>query len=400
MIGALALVAFAMALNVNVVGSLAPFLGEDPMYAGFDEPAMRAAIGWLLAAGGFASAAAALLLGPMVDRFGRRAPMLGGGALFVLASLGHVLAGSHEALLVARAAAGFGVGLVFTSASAAVADLVRYERRAAAMGTFGAGIYLAIPVGLPLAVLLGSAGAWRAVFVVQAVVGFLALAGVAGCVPGALGRSGRRPTQWEVLRAPMVLPALASVILHTGAFFTVVQFVPYWLAAPRPEGGPILARDQQVWLWVGLGLCSAVGSFWLPRLADRLGKRTFVLITSAGLSICVLLMTRVRDLEGLLTVGVPLALLASARTGPFQALVSQIVPTRLRGTLMGIRAAAVSVGTGVFPALGGKLFAGDPDPARGFTRVLWVAFVALVVSYLVVRNWVREPRVRPAEERG
>jgi len=385
-ISTLALGAFAMAMNANVLAPLMPFLAEDPIYRGMAAEELAAAFGLLGVSAGVAGAIAAFALGPVIDRIGRRVPMIAGIVIFFFASLGHLIVDSHGGLLTARALAGFGSGLAFTSCSAAVADLVPYARRGAAMGVFSAGLFLAIPVGLPLSTLLARNGQWRMVFVIQAGVGLLALLGFATLIPASLGRSDRRDSWWrvmvDVLRRPMVLPALLSVMLHTGAFAVTVQFSGKWL-----DDDGILPKSDHISLWVILGLTSALGSLILPRLSDRLGKRNFVLATGAGAAILLLLLGRVNDVRGLLLVGIPLTIVAAARSGPFQALMSEFVDERMRGTLMGIRAAFINLGIGGFFGIGGLVYG-----ANGFQSLLYVAAISMVVSYFLVRLFVREPR--------
>ena len=185
-------------------------------------------------------------------------------------------------------------------------------------------------------------------------------------------------TQVEVMRQPHVLPALLSVLFYTGAFFTTVQFAPSWL----DESG-ILPKEQQVLLWLVLGLATAVGALVLPRIADRVGKRNVVLITSAGVAVCLAVLGRVESMLGLWSVGMPLAMLAAARTPALQALMSELVEQRMRGTLMGLRAAAVNIGGFVFAGLGGMVY-GD----FGFHALALGAAGAIVVSYLLVRWFV------------
>src|SRR5262245_59984518 len=120
------------------------------MYAALGTLAAKGRISQLLWATSGAAFAASLLMGHMVDRVGRRLPMIVGGALFTVAMAAHGVVADHAQLLAARVASGFGGGLIFMSASAAVADLVPYERRGAAMGVFSLGMFLATPLGLPV----------------------------------------------------------------------------------------------------------------------------------------------------------------------------------------------------------------------------------------------------------
>jgi DHA1 family inner membrane transport protein len=291
------------------------------------------------------------------------------------------VAAGHAQLLAARALSGFGGGLLFTSASAAVADMVPYHRRAAAMGVFTAGMFLAVPVGLPAALALAGGGedGWRRAFGWLLLPALLALAGIARAVPARLGGGAPKVSQLAVLRAPHVGAALLSVMLYTGAFFTVVQFAPKWL----DEDG-VLPKSEQGWLWLGIGLSTAAGALVLPRLADRVGKRTAVLATTAGAAICLVLLARVESVLGLVAIGLGMSMLAAARTPSLQALMSEIVEPRQRGTLMGLRAAAINLGAAAFGAFGAAVYA-----SHGFRVLAAAAAAAMAAAYVAVRFGVR-----------
>ena len=102
--------------------------------------------------------------------------MFFGMLVFTLASFGHAMvAGDYQLLVACRAVAGFAGGVVYASASAAVADLIPYERRGRAMGVFTAGMFLGISAGLPLGVVLADAGHWPWIYLLQGVIGLFSM---------------------------------------------------------------------------------------------------------------------------------------------------------------------------------------------------------------------------------
>lgn len=371
----MALAAFALNLNTNVMGALLPFLGGESGGPGLgqDEKA------WLLSGAAWASAAGALVTGPIADRHGRRGLLVWGLGLFALASAAHVLAVDFLALLLLRVASGVAVGVAYACASAMIADLVPYGRRGAAMGLFTAGMFLAVPVGLPLAVLLARSGWWQAIFLFQAAVGVAAIVLVLRAVPRDVpAMSWVGP--WIVLQRPGVMASLAATLLHVGSFFTTVQLAGDWL-----NGTGMLPRDRQGMLWVVLGLASAAGAVVFGRLGDRLGKRNFVLLGSVLLVACLLWLGRVDSLAQLWPAGVALAVVAAARTGPLQALVSGLAPRQEQATLMGLRAGAQQAGVGLFALAVAPWYS-----STGFGIVVTTAVACQVLSYVAIRFGVRE----------
>ena len=110
------------------------------------------------------------------------------------------------------------------------------------------------------------------------------------------------------------------------------------------------------------------------------GKKRFVLITTMAMAITLLLLARVDSTTSLIAVGIPLALISAARTGPLQALMSEIVPGHMRGTLMGLRSAGMQIGISLFGVASGTLYY-----EAGFSAVLYLAAGAVVVSYFLIR---------------
>ena len=115
-----------------------------------------------------------------------------------------------------------------------------------------------------------------------------------------------------------------------------------------------------------------------------IGKRNMVLLTTAAAAVCLILLSRVETLAGLWVVGMLLTLVAAARTPSLQALMSELVEPRMRGTLMGLRAAAVNLGAFAFAALGGEVYR-----HHGYDALLFLGAAAIVVAYALVRYFVR-----------
>ncbi len=371
---AMTLAAFVLNLNTNVMGALLPFLGEGSALALDAEQKV-----WLLSAAAGASAVGALLVGPVADRRGRRGPLVSGLLVFTLASAAHGLVDSFALLLALRVVTGLGVGVAYACASAVLTRTVPYHRRGAAMGTFTAGMFLAVPVGLPLAVLFARNGDWRTIFWVQAGCGAVALVLAARTTPGGDGE-GHGISYRRVLGRPGVLAALLATMLHVGSFFTTVQLAGDWL-----HDAGLLQKAQQGQLWVVLGLASAAGSVVLGRIGDRIGKRNFVLLTSIGIAACFVLLGRVHDLAGLWPVGIGLSLVAAARTGPLHALVSGLAPGHEQTTLMGLRAAAQQAGVWLFAVAMVPVYA-----SAGFAAVALAAAGCQALSYAAIRFGVKE----------
>jgi predicted MFS family arabinose efflux permease len=264
------------------------------------------------------------------------------------------------------------------------------------MGSFTAGMYLALPIGMPIAVLLAIAGHWSWIFFVQAAFAGAGAAFAIAAVPRDRDRDrGRWVPPWNMLGRTPVIAALLAVALHNGSFFVVVQLASGWLdpthRAPNGEGAAavehaaILPREEQIWLWIGLGFASALGSFALGRFSDRIGKRNFVLATSIVLLVAFGLVDERLDRGWLLVLGLVLSVAAAARTGPLQALTSGLVPSYELVSLMGLRSFAMQAGVVAFAVVAAPL-----ERANGFHSVLLAAAGCQALCYAAIRLGVRE----------
>ncbi|WP_243371971.1 multidrug effflux MFS transporter [Geotalea sp. SG265] len=137
----------------------------------------------------FGSAVGQLFYGPIADRWGRRAPLLAGIALYVAATIGCALVNTGSALLFWRVAMAVGGGAGMVIARAVVRDL--YDTTEAArmfsllMLIMGIAPILAPIGGGQLLLITG----WRGIF------GFLAFFGVASLVAAALGLPESLPVE-------------------------------------------------------------------------------------------------------------------------------------------------------------------------------------------------------------
>lgn len=371
---ALVVAAFALNLNANVLGALLPFLNADADFGlrpGDDKI--------LVACSAFGTAAGALAVGQVSRRIGRRAALQSGLLLFVVSSLLHLIPADLWVFAVLRTTSGAAAGLAYSAASALAARVTPYARRGASMGWFSAGMFLAIPIGMPLTVLFARSGYWQAIFATQALIGVLAMVGAARAIPELAGEE--RSARWrDILGNTQVLAGLLATLLHVGSFFTTVQLATVWL----DETG-MVAKEDQIYLWVALGLLSVVGSAGLGRISDRVGKRVFVLACSLVLVACFVVLAREPGPVVLLAVAMVLAVAAAARTGPLQALVSGLVPESQLSALMGLRSAAMQGGAGLF-----ALVALPAAAQLGFQGVLILAAVCQAGSYAAIRFGVRQ----------
>lgn len=131
------------------------------------------------------------LYGPLLDRFGRRLPLLVGVGIFVLGSIWAALAQSVEALMVARFVQALGAAAGLVAPRAIVADLCDMKESARIFSLLMQVMMIA-PVVAPLlgGFLLGHGG-WRFIFWALASLGAIGLVWGLRAVPDSLAPDAR-----------------------------------------------------------------------------------------------------------------------------------------------------------------------------------------------------------------
>src|SRR3977135_1891895 len=106
------------------------------------------------------------IMGPLSDRFGRRAVLIDGMALYCIASVVAIMASSFETLLLARVLQGLGTSATRVIATSIVRDCYAGRRMASVM-SLAMMVFIAVPVIAPS---LGQAvmllTQWRGIFIV------------------------------------------------------------------------------------------------------------------------------------------------------------------------------------------------------------------------------------------
>ncbi|MBF8185559.1 MFS transporter [Nonomuraea sp. K274] len=236
---------FVQLLNVTVAQVAAP-----SMQAGLG--AGPGAVQLILA--GYTLAYACLLItaARLGDRYGYRRLFVAGTVVFAVGSVACAAAPDATWLIAARLVQGAGSGLVAPQVLSIIQVAVPAERRARAMGLYGATMGVASLSGPLVGGLLVGADlfglGWRPVFLVTVPVALVSLAGAA-VLPRARGAGGQR-------------------VDGVGAVLTTVGFgaLVLPLALGREAGWPW-------WTWAGLAVAVAVlGCFaaTLPRRPDPL----------------------------------------------------------------------------------------------------------------------------------
>jgi len=153
-------------------------------------------------------------VGRLGDLMGRRQLLLGGIAIFAVASAAAAFAPNLWALVVARAVQGLGAAVMMALAVASVSDVVPKERAGSAIGLLGTVSAIGTALGPSLGGALLSITRWPAVFAVMAGAGLLTFLVALRMLPAASAAAGKAST-FDVPGMLLLALALGAHALST-----------------------------------------------------------------------------------------------------------------------------------------------------------------------------------------
>ena len=401
---ALWLLVFTAASQTIIVTPILPLIGAELNVGPGPMGLLVSVYSWVLAF-------AALVMGPISDRVGRRRVLLlGAGALTVALAL-HGLADTFPALLAMRVLAGAGGGVLSGAAVSYVGDAFPYERRGWATGWVMSGVPFGLVIGIPLGRALAVAAGFRAPFVVFAGVMAVAFVLVLTVVPQPdVELSEERPTVAGSLRQYRGLLAGGGTAAAAATYFLMylglgllIVYLPQWLTNRfsldvtvfgRPLAVFGLPLDLIATLFLVGGLVSVVVGPRAGALSDVLGRKPLILASCLGLAVVTAALTFVVTERW---VAYPLYVaimgLFGLRMAPLQALLTALVPDRQRGAFLSLTIAVGQIGTGLGAALGGVLYAD-----WGYTANTLASAALMVALAVLVWRWLPEPTEQAVDD--
>jgi MFS family permease len=315
------------------------------------------------------SALGGWLAGYLSDRIGRVKTLQYTILWFSFFSLVCALTQDFTQLMVARALLGLGFGGEWAAGAVLMGETIRAQYRGRAVGCVQSGWAIGWGAAVLIQAILFTAlppeTAWRAMFVF-------------GCVPAVLVFYLRRfveepPQAAEVRRKqietgvkrPSIMEIFSPKILRTtilaslmttglqGGYYAITSWLPTFLKTERKLS--VVGSTGYLAMLIAGSFAGYLVGAWL---ADRIGRRKLFLVFSLGAIALILIYTQIEISNGMMLVlGFPLGFFASgyfSGVGPF---LTELYPTRLRGSGQGF---TYNFGRGfgaLFPALVGYLSA-------------------------------------------
>ena len=371
-----------MALGFGLVGidrylisTMYPLIARD-LHLGYSD------IGTITGALAIAWAFAALLMGNLSDRIGRRLVLTGALVVFALLIGASGLATGLMGLVVVRLMMGFADGAYTPSSITATVEASPAERHGRNVGIqqmtltlFGLGF-------APLAVagLLHFIN-WRLIFSVFAIPGFILAWLTWRIIPGAktIAIKEKRNSfdDWKaVLSYPNIRVMALGMLCWLTCLVTTSAFIPSFLMDHLH-----LNFGSMGVVMSAIGIGAGAGTLTLPWLSDKIGRKPVMLLSTVG-ACCMLLVLNNLGPNPVLLFGALFMVhffnnaLITLTVGP---LCSETVPVNLMATASGM---VIAVGE-LFGGGVATVIAGQVAERFGIGRILYLPVLALAIGFLL-----------------
>ena len=304
--------------------------------------------------------------GYLADRIGRVKTLQITILWFSFFSLVCAFVQNFDQLLVARALLGLGFGGEWAAGAVLMGEAIRPQYRGRAVGSVQSGW----AIGWGLAVLsqavlfsyLPAQEAWRWMFAIGALPALLVFylrryveePKIAAESRAKQAAKGDRPPIWEIFQGKILKTTILAGLAATGAqggYYAITFWVPRFLTTER-KLSIVGSTGYLAMLIIGSFVGYLVGAW----LADKIGRRNLFLTFSVGAIAVIIAYTQLPITNEILwLLGFPLGFFASGYFSGMGAFLTELFPTRLRGSGQGF---CYNFGRGIgalFPFLVGWL---------------------------------------------
>ena len=273
----LSLGTFALGTDAFVISGVLPRIGQS-LGVGLG------AAGQLITIFAAVYALAAPVLAVLVGNWNRRRVLLLAMSVFIAANALAAAAPDYAVMVLARVLAALAAALFTPAASAAAATLAEPAERGRALAAVLGGLTVANALGVPLGTLIGQTAGWRATLLFVAVVGLIALVGLAITLesmpsPGVTSFAQRV----AVARIPGVLATLAASALAMCGVFVLYGYLAWFAGRAAGVTGSTLTV-----LYLVAGITAVISNLAAGWLIDHLPATRVAAMGMAGLAACTL----------------------------------------------------------------------------------------------------------------
>ena len=328
-----------------------------------------------------------------VNRYDRKKVLLYGYTGFLLGTIACGIAPSYELLLAARVLAGLFGGLIGAQVLSIVADLIPYERRGAAMGAIMSAFAMASTFGVPFSLYLANIFSWHAPFLLVGILGIVIVPLVWKLVPPMSGHiqeeHGKRiDVLMSVVKNPTQRLALLFSCLIMMGHFLIIPFIN-----PYMEFNNGYPKSITPMIYLVGGISSFFAANILGRIADKYGKLQVFSVSVLASLFFVWLITNLPPVH----FAIALALfgiwfvLATGRGVSAQAMISNVVDPKQRGSFMSFNSSVQQLGTAAASFISGIIVV--QGPGGKILRYEWLGYLSiaiLLICFFLARRLFRK----------
>ena len=322
------------------------------------------------------------------DKFDRKKVLLVAYSGFLVGTFGCAFAFNANSMIVARIVTGIFGGLISAQILSIIADIIPYERRGQAMGLLMGGFALASVIGVPFGLYLANKYSWYFPFLVVATLGCILFPFLIKFVPNVtMHLKNLVPLKARIINFThifsnkiQVTALIFSFLLILGHFLIIPLFNPYMV---YNVGIPKTATPL---IYLFGGISSLITAQIIGKISDKKGKRP-VFVTAAIVSlIFILALTNLPKLpvyEVLIIFSIWFSCTTS-RTVPGQAMTTQAVDNKTRGSFMSLNSCTQSLATGLAGLISGWVTYSDANfVIHNYNYLGYISVVLICVSILV-----------------
>ncbi|WP_441001231.1 MFS transporter [Fodinibius sp. SL11] len=385
------LLVFAASSQIMIIAPILPRISEQLAVS-------EALLGTLVTAYAVMVGICALITGPISDKIGRRKILLIGTGIMTIALFLHGFVFNFLSFLTVRGLAGAAGGVLSGASVSYVGDYFPYERRGWANGWIMSGIAMGQILGIPIGTILAEYMGFRAPFIAFAILMFFALLLIWITVPQPkvqlqktkITILGSIRKYLLMLRKPEIIASAISYFLMFLSLSVYIIYLPSWLEKTFAVSGNEIAM-----LFLVGGVANVITGPQAGKLSDLWGRKSIIIFSCVGLAtVMAFTVPVVTSFWVAYVLFFLIMVLVAMRISPFQALTTELVSARKRGTLMSLLVAIGQVGYG----LGGTI-AGPAYVSLGYVSNTIIGAIMIFGMALIVWRYLPEPGLKTLSNR-
>lgn len=396
----IALIAAIMAINALAVDIMLPDLPQIGASLGVhsENHVQFVITAYLLGFG-----VSQLFYGPLSDRFGRRLPLFGGLAIYVVAALGSAFVTDFTTLIILRVLQGLGAAATRVIAVSVVRDKFSGRQMAEVMSLVMM-VFMILPVVAPATgQLIMLFGEWHLIFMFMAIMALVVGLWAFLRLPETLPVSHRRPLTMKSTLGGFVIVLTNRVALFymLGTSFILGSLFGYINSAQQIFVGIYQLGTLFPLAFAAVAMTLALASFLNSRLVGRFGMRRIsqtMLLVFTSFSLLWMVLSIVMDgpipFAVLMIIYMTIMLSFSLVTANFNALAMEPLG-EVAGTASSVLGFAQTVIGAALGAVIGQAFDGTTTPVA--TGYCVLGFVALACVLIAERGRLFRVQNPPAE---